>query len=160
MSRPGAEFQRDATGTLPIAAYAAIGDGRSVALCGADGSIDWWCVPKMDSPPLFDRLLDAGEGGYFALTPQQLQQVQRRYRDGSNILETTFSTATGSARLTESLNSGEAGRLPWSELARRIEGLEGRVVFDLIYRPGTRAGEATPWQSETPTAVCITSARS
>ncbi len=98
----------------------------------------------MDSPPLFDRLLDAGEGGYFALTPQQLQHVQRNYRDGSNILETTFSTATGSARLTESLNSGEAGRLPWSELARRIEGIEGRVVFDLIYRPGTRAGEAPP----------------
>ncbi|MBD4017746.1 glycoside hydrolase family 15 protein [Xanthomonas citri pv. citri] len=150
MSRTGADFQRDATGTLPIAAYAAIGDGRTVALCGADGSIDWWCVPKMDSPPLFDRLLDAGEGGYFTLTPQQLQHVQRRYRDGSNILETTFATATGSARLTESLNSGEAGRLPWSELARRIEGIEGSVVFDLIYRPGTRAGEATPWQSETP----------
>lgn len=150
MSRTGADFQRDATGTLPIAAYAAIGDGRTVALFGADGSIDWWCVPKMDSPPLFDRLLDAGEGGYFALTPQQLRHVQRRYRDGSNILETTFATATGSARLTESLNSGEAGRLPWSELARRIEGIEGSVVFDLIYRPGTRAGEATPWQSETP----------
>ncbi|AOD14307.1 glycosyl hydrolase [Xanthomonas fragariae] len=72
----------------------------------------------MDSPPLFDRLLDAREGGYFALTPQRLQHAQRRYRDGSNILETTFTTEHGIARLTESLNSGEAGRLPWSELER------------------------------------------
>ncbi|WP_234422319.1 glycoside hydrolase family 15 protein, partial [Xanthomonas fragariae] len=118
--------------------------------CGADGSIDWWRVPQMDSPPLFDRLLDAREGGYFALTPQRLQHAQRRYRDGSNILETTFTTEHGIARLTESLNSGEAGRLPWSELAQRIEGVEGEVVFDLIYHPGTRAGQATPWQSETP----------
>ncbi|MBB3824296.1 glycoside hydrolase family 15 protein [Xanthomonas arboricola] len=150
MSRPDAQFKRDASGTLPIAAYAAVGDGRSVALCGADGSIDWWCVPKMDSPPLFDRLLDADAGSYFALTPRALQQVSRRYRDGSNILETIFTTDTGSARLTESLNSGEAGRLPWSELARRIEGIDGEVLFDLVYRPGTRAGEATPWHSETP----------
>ncbi|AKC77410.1 glycoside hydrolase family 15 [Xanthomonas arboricola] len=150
MSRHRVCFQRDATGALPIAAYAAIGDGRSVALSGADGSIDWWCVPKMDAPPLFDRLLDANEGGYFALTPRGLQHVQRRYRDGSNILETTCTTDTGIARLTESLNSGEAGLLPWSELARRLEGIEGDVVFDLLYRPGTRAGQATPWQSETP----------
>ncbi|WP_407470728.1 glycoside hydrolase family 15 protein [Xanthomonas campestris] len=150
MSRPSAQFRRDASGTLPIAGYAAIGDGRSVALCGADGGIDWWCVPKMDAPPLFDRLLDAGTGGFFSLCPHDLQQVERRYRDGSNVLETTFITASGRARLTESVNSGEAGRLPWSELARRIDGLEGEVVFELIYRPGTRAGEATPWQSDTP----------
>ena len=70
--------------------------------------------------------------------------------DSSNILETTLTTEHGIARLTESLNSGEAGRLPWSELARRIEGIEGEVVFDLIYHPGTRAGQITPWQSETP----------
>jgi len=46
-------------GYLPLKSYTALGDGRSVALSGADGSIDWWCVPNMDSPPLFDRLLSA-----------------------------------------------------------------------------------------------------
>lgn len=45
-------------GVLPLDAYSALGDGRTVALSGADGSMDWWCVPNMDSPPLFDRLLD------------------------------------------------------------------------------------------------------
>ena len=50
--------------------YAAIGEGRSVALVGMDGAIDWWCAPNMDSPPLFDRLLDAGNGGHFTLVPE------------------------------------------------------------------------------------------
>jgi len=55
-------------GFLPLEHYAAIGDGRSVALVGADGSIDWWCAPDMDSPPLFNRLHDA-LGGRFSITP-------------------------------------------------------------------------------------------
>ena len=50
-------------GYLALEDYGALGDGRSVALSGADGSIDWWCVPNLDSPPLFDRLLDPEEGG-------------------------------------------------------------------------------------------------
>ena len=88
-------------GFLPLAQYGALGDGRSVALSGADGSIDWWCVPNMDSPPLFDRLLDAEEGGRFVLEPDQAFTVERRYRDASNVLETVFTTANGCARLTE-----------------------------------------------------------
>ncbi|MDL5364612.1 glycoside hydrolase family 15 protein [Xanthomonas sp. NCPPB 2654] len=143
-------LQRDADGTAPIESYAALGDGRSVALVAADGSIDWWCVPTMDAPPLFDRLLDARDGGRFAITPVGATDVQRRYRDDSNVLETTVRTASGSARLTESLNSGEAGRLPWSELARRLEGLDGEVEFEICFRPGTRAGTSTPWMSDTP----------
>ncbi len=55
--------------TLPLRLYAALGDGRSVALVGADGSIDWWCVPNMDSVPLFDRILDPERGGRFSVTP-------------------------------------------------------------------------------------------
>ena len=60
---------RDADGFLDLENYAALGDGRSVALSGADGAIDWWCVPNMDSPPLFDRLLDGERGGSFSITP-------------------------------------------------------------------------------------------
>lgn len=134
-------------GCLPLEAYGALGDGRSVALSGADGSIDWWCVPNLDSPPLFDRLLDPEEGGRFALAPEAPFTVQRRYRPDSNVLETVFTTAEGQARLTESMNSGTAGRLPWAELARRVEGIDGHVRFRFEVRPGGRAGTANPYHS-------------
>lgn len=132
-------------GFLPLKAYAALGDGRSVALSGADGSIDWWCVPNMDAPPLFDRLLSPEEGGRFSITPDSAFSVERSYRDGSNVHETVFTTDTGKARITEAMNSGSAGRLPWSELARRIEGIEGEVRFEVEIRFGTRAATCSPY---------------
>lgn len=134
-------------GFLPIEGYAAIGEGRSVALSGADGSIDWWCCPNLDSPPLFDRMLSPEEGGYFAITPEEPFTAEIGYRDGSNVHETVFTTKTGRARLTESLNSGPAGRLPWAELARRIEGLEGHVRFRVALVFGTRGDTAAPYLS-------------
>lgn len=134
-------------GHLPIEAYAAIGEGRSVALSGADGSIDWWCCPNLDSPPLFDRLLSPEGGGYFAITPDAPFTAEIGYRAGSNVHETVFTTDTGRARLVESLNSGPAGRLPWAELARRVEGIEGRVTFRVALVFGTRGDTAAPYLS-------------
>lgn len=116
-------------GYLPLENYGAIGEGRSVVLSGADGSLDWWCVPNMDSPPLFDRLLNAEDGGFFVIQPDQPFTVARHYRQSSNVLETVFTTDSGEAVLTESMNSGTAGRLPWAELARRVEGKRGKVSF-------------------------------
>ena len=124
----------DSGGHLPLEQYGALGDGRSVALVGADGSIDWWCVPGMGSPPLFDRLLDADGGGFFAIRPCGDHKVTRHYRRDSNVLETVFTTKSGTARLVESLNSSLAGRLPWSKLARRLEGVDSRVVFKVVLR--------------------------
>jgi GH15 family glucan-1,4-alpha-glucosidase len=146
-SQPTLHSGERTDGHLALEDYGALGEGRSIALSGADGSIDWWCVPNMDSPPLFDRLLDARQGGCFALTPDVSFTVERAYRPDSNVLETTFTTAEGRARLTESTNSGHAGRLPWAELARRIEGLEGTVRFDLTMRPGRRGDTVNPYHS-------------
>ncbi len=139
------EPRRDQGGWLLLEEYAALGDGRSVALIGLDGSIDWWCVPHMDSPPLFDRLLSPETGGYFAITPREAFRTERRYLPDSNVLETLFITASGRARLVESLNSGPAGRLPWAELARRIEGLEGSLEFDVAIDFGTQADTVSPY---------------
>lgn len=134
-------------GYQPLEDYAALGEGRSVALSGKDGSIDWWCVPNMDSPPLFDRLLDAEEGGYFLIEPDEPYTVTRAYRTDSNVLETTFRTAEGVAVLTESINSGTAGRLPWAELARRVDGVSGSVRFQIAMKLGRRGNTANPYHS-------------
>ena len=143
------EAPRRVDGYLPLERYGVLGDGRSVALSGIDGSIDWWCVPNLDSPPLFNRLLDPEEGGRFELAPSAAFTTTHRYRADSNVLETTFVTADGIARLTESLNSGTAGRLPWAELARRVEGLEGTVRFELRVLFGRRADVVSPYHSTT-----------
>ncbi len=137
-------------GTPALHRYGALGDGRSVALVGADGSIDWWCMPNLDSMPLFDRLLDPERGGRFSITPVDPFFVQRRYRPGSNVFELTFTTEHGVARVTDSLNSGISGRLPWSELARRVEGVHGHVTFRVEARAGARLDEATPWREPSP----------
>lgn len=134
-------------GYVGLEDYGVLGEGRTVALSALDGGIDWWCVPAIDAPPLFDRLLDP-EGGRFSITPTEAFTATRRYRPDSNVLETEFATANGRARLTESLNSGTAGRLPWCELARRIDGLEGEVTFALDMRLGRRGDTANPYHSK------------
>ncbi|WP_296257230.1 MULTISPECIES: glycoside hydrolase family 15 protein [unclassified Pseudomonas] len=148
MSRQTSTPTRE-NGYVALDQYIALGDGRSVALSATDGSIDWWCAPNMDSPPLFDKVLSADKGGYFSLTPRDVFTVERDYLPDSNVAYTVFKTATGSVRLTESLNSGNAGRLPWSELARRLEGVEGQVEFEMVFRPGTRADSVSPWIQDT-----------
>ena len=73
--------------------------------------------------------------------------MERRYLDQTNVLETTFIGTTGRVRTTTALNVGTAGRLPWTKLAVRIEGLSGRVPMRWDFIPGTRFGQASPWVS-------------
>jgi GH15 family glucan-1,4-alpha-glucosidase len=134
----------------PLQGYAALGDGRTLALIAPGGTVAWWCVPDLDSDPLFDCLLDADAGGYFALAPTEPYRAERRYRPGSNVLETVFTTASGSVRVTESINSTLAGRLPWCELARRVEGLSGTVTMRVRLVFGTRGDAVSPWLEPNP----------
>lgn len=140
---------RDDAGFADLRSYAAIGDGRTVALVALDGSIDWYPTPDLDSTPCFARLLDAREG-FLWLAPSEEYTVERRYVDGTNILETTYTTAGGMVRVTDSLNTGVAGRLPWGELARRIDGLSGAVDMAWSITPGSCFGTASAWLDGTP----------
>jgi GH15 family glucan-1,4-alpha-glucosidase len=125
--------------------YAPIGDGRTIALVRRDGAIDWFPIERHDSEPVFARLLDAENGGYIALCPRDGFEATREYIRGTNVLRTTFTTASGQARVTDALVIGFAGRLPWVELVRRIEGLRGSVAFIWRVVPGTRLATASPW---------------
>ncbi len=140
---------RDDAGYADLRSYAAIGDGRTVALIARDGRIDWLPVPDLDSTPVFDALLDAENGGFVALRPTEPFTVSRSYVPGTNVLTTTFQTARGVVRVTDSLNSGVAGRLPWAELARRIDGLEGEVPMEGTVQLGTCLNTASPWVRQT-----------
>jgi GH15 family glucan-1,4-alpha-glucosidase len=117
-------------GYAPIEAYAAIGDGTTTALVAADGAIDFLSLPQMHDPTAFAALLDAGRGGSFTLRPTGKFDVERRYVDRSNVLETTFTTGGGVVRITDALNMLGGGQVPWRELARRIEVLSGRVDLE------------------------------
>jgi GH15 family glucan-1,4-alpha-glucosidase len=88
-------------GFLPIGAYGLIGDCRSAALVGIDGSIDWCCLPRFDSPSLFGRLLDARNGGHWQLRPRGTYRAEQRYEDRTNILRTIFSTPTGRVQVSD-----------------------------------------------------------
>lgn len=136
-------------GYVPLRAYGAIGDGRTIALVATDGAIDWFPTPNLVTPPAFAALIDAPHGGRIELRPVDDFTVRRRYVPGTNVLETTFTTDEGVVRVTDALVTGVAGRLPWSELARRIDGVSGSVPMRWRVAPGTALNTASPWVENT-----------
>lgn len=140
-----------------LRSYAPIGDGRTVALVGLRGQIDWMPLPGLGDLPVFGRLLDEEAGGCIELEPTEEYTVRRRYVARTNVLETTFTTASGIATVTDAMVTGIAGRLPWAELARRIDGVEGRVAFHWRVQPGTSLGTASPWIDESAQGAIIRS---
>lgn len=132
-----------------VADYAFLSDSQSAAMVDRRGSIDWWSVPRFDSPSVFSRLLDP-RAGHFAIRPDAPFTATRRYLLDTLILETTFETDAGRVRLTDALalqpgaRSHDIGMDSPHALVRVIEGVEGQVPMRLELAPRFEYGLTVP----------------
>ncbi len=129
----------------PIADYALIGDTRTAALCSSSGSIDWLCVPRFDSDPVFGRLIGGERGGRFTITPERVISTSRAYRRESAVLETTWRTETGELNLIDGMVLDVQTRLlPQALLVRRVGCTNGTVTVRINFDPKLGLPGATP----------------
>ncbi|MET0491425.1 MAG: glycoside hydrolase family 15 protein [Acidimicrobiales bacterium] len=135
--------------TRPIGDYALLSNRHSAALVSLDGSIDWLCCPRFDSPSIFARLL--GEpAGHWSVRAPGAEAVTRRYLDQTMVLETTYRTATGTAVVVDALALGEGnrghdlGRDTPQLLLRQVTCSVGEVQIEVDYAPRPEYGLVFP----------------
>ncbi len=127
---------------LAIEDYALIGDCTTAALVGRNGSIDWLCSPRFDSPACLAALLGTSEHGRWRICPvDPAARVSRAYRDGTMVLETLFETADGSVALIDFMPIGQAN----SSVIRLVEGRRGTVAMRLHLTLRFDYGATVPW---------------
>jgi GH15 family glucan-1,4-alpha-glucosidase len=138
-----------------IGDYALIGDCHSAALVGRDGSVDWACFPRFDSPAVFCRILDAERGGHFLLAPASAREIRRAYLSDTNVLVTTFTCDRGAAELTDCMpvaplredDPTEVGSC--RSILRHVRCVEGEVEIALELAPRFEYGGFVPRFSAT-----------
>ncbi|MGD3104755.1 glycoside hydrolase family 15 protein [Streptomyces sp. YGL11-2] len=122
--------------------YALIGDLQTAALVGRDGSIDWLCLPRFDSPACFAALLGGTDNGHWRLAPHSPEaRARRSYRGDSLLLDTVWETPTGSVRVTDFMPQRD--RMP--DVVRIVEGLHGSVAMRGVLRLRFDYGRVVPW---------------
>jgi GH15 family glucan-1,4-alpha-glucosidase len=126
----GSEGRSGSCAYLPIAEHGLIGDMRSVALVGSNGTIDWYCCPSFDAPSVFAAILDADRGGSFELAASVPARTKQFYFPDTNVLITRFFTEDGVGEVQDFMpvtgDPGEAGR---HRLIRRVVCVRGWVPF-------------------------------
>jgi GH15 family glucan-1,4-alpha-glucosidase len=140
------ELQRNKDVARPIEDYALLGDLQTAALVGRNGSIDWLCLPRFDSPACFAALLDDSDAGFWRLAPSGADTCTRRsYRGDSLILETEWDVSEGSVRVIDTMPPrGEA-----ADVVRVVEGLRGTVQMEMALRLRFDYGRILPWVRHT-----------
>jgi GH15 family glucan-1,4-alpha-glucosidase len=130
----------------PIRDYAYIGDCHSSALISRSCSMDWCCMPRVDSPSCFGRLLDWERGGYCKIAPKQKCEVSRRYVEDTLVLETSFRTAHQEVRVRDCFAMREGGEHhPHQQVLRIVEGVKGEMELTAEVMPRFDYGEVKPW---------------
>jgi GH15 family glucan-1,4-alpha-glucosidase len=128
-----------------IGDYAFLSDRRSACLVSRRGSVDWWCVPRIDSGSCFGRLLDE-RGGHMSIAPTASYDATRAYAEGSLVLETTMRTRSGEVRVTDLLALSRSGTADGGgHLVRIVEGTSGSVRMRAEIEPRFDYGDVRPW---------------
>ncbi len=134
---------------VPIGAHALLSDCHSAALVTADGSVDWLCVPRFDSPSVFGRLLDDA-AGHWSIRPAGACTTGRRYLERTLVLETTFRAEGGTVLVTDALATGAGNRghalgsgSPHL-LIRSVECVQGAVDVEVVCAPRPEYGLLRP----------------
>jgi GH15 family glucan-1,4-alpha-glucosidase len=126
----------------PIEDYAVIGDMHAAALVGRDGSIDWLCLPRFDSPACFAALLGTEDNGHWRIGPPAGGScTRRRYRADTLVLETEWDTDEGTVRLLDLMPTRDNA----ANVVRVVEGVSGRVAVKSELRMRFDYGAAVPW---------------
>jgi threonine dehydrogenase-like Zn-dependent dehydrogenase len=139
-------------GYQPIENYGVIGDLRTVALVGMDGSIDWYCYPNFDSPSVFAAILDDQKGGRFKISPVGEGTVRKQlYWPDTNVLVTRFFSHGGVGNVMDVMPLGSSTEANRHQLVRRVNVIRGEMTFRLQCRPAfdyARAGHTVEIQPE------------
>jgi GH15 family glucan-1,4-alpha-glucosidase len=121
-----------------ITDYSIIGNLLTCALVGKDGSIDWYCVPHINSPSVFAGILDTKKGGHFFIRPSSPYVSEQKYVDHTNILETSFKTDTGYLKVTDFMpieHVTDPSRNLSPKIFRKVECTSGQVDVDVEFAP-------------------------
>jgi GH15 family glucan-1,4-alpha-glucosidase len=137
---------------LPIAEHGLIGDLHTAALVGTDGTIDWYCCPRFDSPSVFAAILDAGRGGLFRISPEAGGWTSRQlYLPDTNILITRFLTPDGVGEVQDFMSPALPGVAAHRQrLIRRIVAVRGQMRFAVEVAPRFNYGRARHEVGRTP----------
>src|SRR5690606_23172506 len=127
--------------STPLEHYALLSDVRTGPLVSRDGSIDWLCLPRFDSTAVFSAILGDADDGRWLLAVVDGEVVERRYLPQTFVLETTWQTPTGRARVTDFLPPSTTQ----GDLVRRVECLEGEVEVEHDLRLRFDYARSTPW---------------
>ncbi|HLX55796.1 MAG TPA: trehalase-like domain-containing protein, partial [Ktedonobacteraceae bacterium] len=129
---------RSASGYQPIENYGVIGDLHTVAMVGMNGSIDWCCIPRFDSPSVFGALLDTRKGGFFRIAPEDMPDVKYKqmYIQDTNILITRFLAVDGVGEITDFMPIKHADTPEHQHhIIRSVAAVRGTLKFTMQCRP-------------------------
>jgi GH15 family glucan-1,4-alpha-glucosidase len=146
---PASTREEDTDDFRPIADYGLLADCNAAALVSRDGSVDWLCLPRYDSAAIMARILDPG-AGHWSIRPAGAFATKRRYLPGTLVIETTFTTDSGTVRLLDAMafapgqRGHDLGFDSPHELLRAVEGVSGEVELRLELAPRPEYGLIRP----------------